>query len=175
MPDRPIADPISPLSPRHAHVLAVDLGGTSFRAALVDEDGRIAHACAIDSPAGTGLQSGWDEIDADEWWRGLQILCDTLAQHAGSGFDAVAAIAICGVTRTQVFVDADGAPIRPAITWRDTRTAGDVAQWLRGMSRDHPEAAQINAFHPWARVAWLLRTEPQHAARVRVVLEPKAT
>ncbi|MPS79955.1 MAG: carbohydrate kinase [Achromobacter sp.] len=173
MSDRPIADPVSPLSPRHAHVLAVDLGGTSFRAALVDEDGRIAHACAIDSPAGTGLQAGWDEIDADEWWRGLQTLCDTLAQQAGAGFDAVAAIAICGVTRTQVFVDADGAPIRPAITWRDTRTAGDVAQWLRGMSGDHPEAAQINAFHPWARVAWLLRTEPQHAARVRGVLEPK--
>ncbi|WP_332610007.1 xylulokinase [Achromobacter sp. ESBL13] len=173
MSRRPPADPqvSGPAGPRY--VLAVDLGGTRFRAALVDEAGGIAHACAIDSPAGTDLHPGWDEIDADEWWRGLQVLSDTLARQAGADFDAIAALAICGVTRTQVFVDARGAPVRPAITWRDTRTAGQVAQWLAAMPTDHPEAAQINAFHPWARVAWLLRAEPRHAARVRVVLEPK--
>ncbi|KAG1249335.1 hypothetical protein G6F65_019167 [Rhizopus arrhizus] len=65
------------------------------------------------------------------------------------------------------------AAIRPAITWRDTRTAADVAEWLAAMPSGHPESRQINAFHPWARLAWLLRAEPQHAARVRVVLEPK--
>lgn len=173
MSRRPPTDPQSSGPARPRYVLAVDLGGTRFRAALVDEAGGIAHACAIDSPAGTGLQAGWDEIDADEWWRGLQVLSDTLARQAGADFDAIAALAICGFTRTQVFVDAQGAPVRPAITWRDTRTAGDVAQWLAAMPADHPETAQINAFHPWARVVWLLRVEPQHAARVRVVLEPK--
>ncbi|WP_447982698.1 xylulokinase [Achromobacter kerstersii] len=155
------------------YVLAVDLGGTRFRAALVDEAGGIAHSCFIDSPAGAGGPPGWDEIDADAWWRGLQTLSNTLAEQAGAAFDAVAAIAICGVTRTQVFVDAQGAAIRPAITWRDTRTAADVGEWLAAIPADHPERKQINAFHPWARLAWLLRTEPQHAARVRVVLEPK--
>lgn len=157
----------------HGYVLAVDLGGTRFRAALVDADGGIAHACAIDSPAGTAPHPGWDEIDADDWWRGLQTLCDTLAQQAGAGFDAIAAVAICGVTRTQVFIGEQGAAIRPAITWRDTRTAADVAHWLARAPAGHPETAQINAFHPWARVAWLLHAEPEHAARMRVVLEPK--
>lgn len=155
------------------YVLAVDLGGTRFRAALVDSQGVIAHACAIDSPAGSGPQPGWDEIDADTWWRGLQVLADTLAVQAGPAFDAVEAIAICGVTRTQVFVDAQGAAIRPAITWRDTRAAPDVAQWVQSLPQDHPEVRQINAFHPWARIAWLLRTEPDHAARVHAVLDPK--
>lgn len=154
-------------------VLAVDLGGTRFRAALVNETGGIVHSSFIDSPAGSGDHPGWDEIDADAWWRGLQALTGDLARQAGASFDAIEAIAICGVTRTQVFVDAEGASIRPAITWRDTRTAADVGHWLAAMPATHPEVKQINAFHPWARVAWLLRTEPQHAARVRVVLEPK--
>ncbi|MGE8620212.1 MAG: xylulokinase, partial [Achromobacter spanius] len=170
MSDRPHSQ--SP-GPTRGYVLAVDLGGTRFRAALVDADGNIAHACVIDSPAGSAPHPVWDEIDADDWWRGLQSLCDTLARQAGAGFDAVAAVAICGVTRTQVFIDKQGAAIRPAITWRDTRTAADVAHWLARVPADHPETAQINAFHPWARVAWLLHAEPQHAARVRVVLEPK--
>lgn len=156
-----------------SYVLAVDLGGTRFRAALVDSMGAIAHACAIDSPAGTGPHPGWDEIDADAWWRGLQALSDTLAVQAGPAFDAVEAIAICGVTRTQVFVDAQGAAIRPAITWRDTRTAPDVARWVQPLPQDHPEVRQINAFHPWARIAWLLHAESGHAARVRAVLDPK--
>lgn len=155
-------------------VLAVDLGGTRFRAALVDARGAIAHACFIDSPGAAPAQHpGWDEIDADAWWRGLQSLADALSAQAGAAFDAVEAIAICGVTRTQVFIDAQGAPIRPAITWRDTRAAADVGGWLASMPASHPEQAQINAFHPWARVAWLLRAEPRHAARVRQVLEPK--
>lgn len=156
-----------------SYVLAVDLGGTRFRAALVDESGATAHACAIDSPSGAGPHPGWDEIDADAWWRGLQVLCDTLAVQAGPAFDAVQALALCGVTRTQVFVDAQGAAIRPAITWRDTRAAADVGQWLKALPSDHPEVRQINAFHPWARIAWLLRAEPDQAARVRAVLDPK--
>ncbi|MCW0206172.1 MAG: FGGY-family carbohydrate kinase [Achromobacter sp.] len=156
-----------------SYVLAVDLGGTRFRAALVDGGGGIVHACHIDSPAGTADRPGWDEIDPDAWWRGLQSLSDTLAAQAGAAFGAVEAIAICGVTRTQVFIDAQGAAIRPAITWRDTRAAADVGAWLSPMPASHPERGQINAFHPWARVAWLLRAEPQHAARVRAVLEPK--
>ncbi|MNX55574.1 Xylulose kinase [compost metagenome] len=156
-----------------SYVLAVDLGGTRFRAALVDGAGGIAHSCHIDSPAGAGDHPGWEDIDADVWWQGLQSLSDTLAAQAGPGFGAVEAIAICGVTRTQIFVDGQGTPIRPAITWRDSRTAGDVAHWLASMPASHPEFKQINAFHPWARVAWLLRTEPAHAARVKAVLEPK--
>lgn len=158
---------------RRGYVLAVDLGGTRFRAALVDDVGGIAHSCFVDSPAGVGAAPGWDEIDADAWWHKLQTLSDRLAAQAGDAFDAIAAIAICGVTRTQVFVDAQGAAIRPAITWRDSRASADLDAWLAPLPADHPERKQINAFHPWARLAWLLHTEPQLAARVRVVLEPK--
>lgn len=154
-------------------VLALDLGGTRFRAALVNGAGHVAHACHIDSPAGASARPGWDDIDADAWWRGLQTLADTLAAQAGPAFDAVQAVAVCGVTRTQIFVDGQGEPIRPAITWRDARAAQDVSQWLASMPTSHPESRQINAFHPWARVAWLLHAEPAHAARVKAVLEPK--
>jgi xylulokinase len=154
-------------------VLAVDLGGTRFRAALVNGAGAIVQSCAIDSPTGAGDRPGWDQVDAEDWWRGLQRLSDTLAAQAGAGFESVEAIAICGVTRTQVFVDAEGASIRPAITWRDARTAGDVADWLDTLPAAHPELKHINAFHPWTRIAWLLRSEPRHAARVRMVLDPK--
>ena len=60
MSDRPMFPPSSPQTPRTGYVLAVDLGGTRFRAALVDERGGIAHSCAIDSPAGAARQPGWD-------------------------------------------------------------------------------------------------------------------
>ncbi|MGB3276439.1 MAG: FGGY family carbohydrate kinase, partial [Castellaniella sp.] len=67
----------SSLSSRNDTVLAVDLGGTRFRAALVDDKGDIVQTCVIDSPSCRTTQPGWDEIDPDAWWRGLCTLCDT--------------------------------------------------------------------------------------------------
>ena len=154
-------------------VLAVDLGGTRFRAALADTSGTVIESYAIDSPSGDGSPSGRHEIDADAWWRGLQVLCDALAHAAPAAFGAIQGVAICGITRTQVFVDAHGEPIRPAITWRDTRAAAGLPAWLATVPAGHAERGQINAFHPWARIAWLTHSEPQHARRVAKVLEPK--
>jgi xylulokinase len=72
------------------------------------------------------------------------------------------------MTRTQVMVDAAGAPIRPAITWRDTRS-GAIAGELAAASG----VASIDAFHPAARLAFVARREPAVFARARYVLDPK--
>src|SRR5690606_15845121 len=83
-------------------------------------------------------------------------------------------IAACGMTRTQVFVGVDGAAVRPAIGFGDIRAA-DVLERaeaeidLAGL----PEAANLNAYHPAARLLWLKQAEPERYAATRAVLEPK--
>ena len=58
------------------------------------------------------------------------------------------------MTHTQVFVARDGRQLRPAMTWKDTRSDAAAAR-LRERLGGHPEAQRINAFHPLARLAWL--------------------
>ncbi|HEY0294008.1 MAG TPA: FGGY-family carbohydrate kinase [Bordetella sp.] len=153
-------------------VLACDLGGTTLRVALVDAQGAVLADAMVDSPAGSSGE-GWAEIDAADWWRAYAEAVEALAQNAGALFDAAEALATCGVTRTQVFLDAAGRALRPAITWRDARAADVMDEVLAAVPPGHAERAALNPFHPLARLAWLRRHEPAAHARLRSVAEPK--
>ncbi|HEX2552132.1 MAG TPA: FGGY-family carbohydrate kinase [Microvirga sp.] len=149
---------------RTGFALACDIGGTSLRVGLVGEDG-AAEAVAI--PMETPLDArGWSEVAPDAWLDAFRAGCATLAARAPAAWRRVAAVAVCGMTRTQVLVDESGRAVRPALTWRDTR-AGPVAGSLA------VEGEAIDAFHPAARLAWVEAHEPDAMARARRVIEPK--
>lgn len=155
-----------------AVVLACDLGSTSLRAALIDERGGVVGEARRPGPLVTGL-AGAAEVDPDAWWEAFTQVCGSLASDNPHAYASIQGIAICGVTRTQVFVGVDGVPLRPAITWRDVRSE-ELASRLRQRQADrHPEAANINAFHPLARLSWLKEAEPVAAASLACLLDPK--
>lgn len=152
-------------------VLACDLGGSSCRAALIDEHGVTQAEHAVPGPV---LNDHRDrsEVVAQAWWAQLLEATGKLAEQAPELFANVRGIAICGVTRTQVFLDRDGNELRPAMTWKDARS-DDTAARLRETLVGHPEATRINAFHPLARLAWLAENEPENASALACILEPK--
>jgi xylulokinase len=152
-------------------VLACDLGGTSFRAALIDAAGVTRAQSMILGPTAID-RMGWSEIDATAWWRILIEAAGKLAEAEPELFHTIEAVAICGVTRTQVFLGRDRRQLRPAMTWKDTRSEAAAAR-LRERLGDHPEAARINAFHPLARLAWLREEEEACFRALACVLEPK--
>ncbi|RYE29942.1 MAG: carbohydrate kinase, partial [Hyphomicrobiales bacterium] len=152
-------------------VLACDLGGSSFRAVLIDEHGAQRAEHAVPGPA---LNDHLDrsEVEAAAWWAQLLEASGKLAEQAPELFARIQGVAICGVTRTQVFLGQDGQELRPAMTWKDARS-DNVAARLRKTLADHPEAGRINAFHPLSRLAWLTEAEPDNARALAWVLEPK--
>jgi xylulokinase len=154
-------------------VLACDLGGTSFRAALVDDTCAIRAQHAIGGPVSRDDSAGRSEIEPDAWWKLLIEACAGLAAEAPALFDAVEAVAICGVTRTQIFLDRGGRSLRPAMTWKDTRADVLAARLREALDAAHPESAGVNAFHPLARLAWLREQEPETFANLACLLEPK--
>ena len=158
-------------------VLACDLGGSSFRAALIDRRGATLAQSTVAAPAGhDGLAADGaavSEIAPSAWWSALVAAGAELARSEPALFAQVEAVAICGVTRTQVFLDRTGTPLRPAITWKDTRAAGAAARLKSVIDALHPEQAALNAFHPLARLAWLREAEPAAFAALGCVLEPK--
>ena len=147
-------------------VLAFDLGGTRFRAALVNRDGRVAHASTVALTVGAAA-------DPELWWQTLCRLVDDVAISAGADFDAVAAVAIAGFTRTQICLGDDDRVLRPAITWRDTQAEALLPALRQALPANHPETPAINAFHPLARLYFLSRTEPDTLAKLAAVIEPK--
>jgi len=152
-------------------VLACDVGGTSLKTALVDDRGAFVAQAATASPQ--PKQSGSaSEIDTDGWWHGLIEATSALARADAAAFSQIEAIAICGITRTQVFVGHAGEVLRPAISLSDVRMQARMADLVARLPA-HPERAAVNAFHPLARVTWLQQEERATFGRLAAVIEPK--
>jgi xylulokinase len=147
--------------------LCCDLGSSGLRLGVVDAGGEVLAQASV--PLTVGIEAdGRSEIDPAYWHRAFVTAAAQVADSDAGVLDGVAAVAICGMTRTQVMVDAAGVPVRPAITWRDTR-AGSVAAEFAAASG----IASVDAFHPVARLAFIARREPAAFARTRHVLDPK--
>ncbi len=147
-------------------MLAVDLGGSSLRCALIGPDGAVLALHATRHSLGR-------EADAEGWWQGLRDGAAALRRDAPADFARIAAVAISAFTRSLVLVDAAGAPTRPALLFTDARAAEALPALQALLPEGHAEAPQINAFHPLARLAWLREADPAALARSVAVLEPK--
>ena len=148
-------------------ILCCDLGGSSLRVGLIGVDGAIGPLASVPLTVATDAE-GRSELDPVEWWDGFLSAARTVARADAVAFRSIVGVAICGMTRTQVLVDANGVPVRPAITFRDTRS-GDVASEIARETG----LAGIDAFHPMARLAYVARHEPERFAHAAHVLDPK--
>lgn len=154
--------------------LAIDVGTSSVRTALVDRGGAVTHirqrALTVTTP-----HPGEVELDAREIGR-LVIELATQTLRDGGPCDVV------GITNqratTIVFDPQTGQPVGPAIGWQDLRTVLDClvlqgdglrlapnqsatkARWLIQHSGRSPRALRFATIETW--VAWLLTEGGAH-------------
>jgi len=139
-------------------ILAVDVGAGSLRAGLVRADGRVTAAAAIPL-AIREPRRGWAEFDPEHWWHAF-VAATTRVLRALPKSGRVAAVCVCGLTRTQVLLDRRRRPLGPALLFRDRRAAEFAVGGL-------------TAFDAPARLAWIERHQPARFARIDRVVEPK--
>jgi xylulokinase len=96
---------------------------------------------------------------------------------AGGLLDGVRAIGVGGQQHGIVCVDDEGAVVRPALLWNDTRSAGAAEDLIAELDGGAGAWAQAVGLVPVAsftitKLRWLARHEPAHAERVRGVMLP---
>ncbi|MGO4618073.1 xylulokinase [Nocardia sp. 2YAB30] len=144
-------------------VAGVDSSTQSCKVVVCDADsgailrrGRAAH------PGGT-------EVDPNAWW-------DALCTASAGLLDGVDAIAVAGQQHGLVALDAEGAPVRDALLWNDTRSAeaaedlitelGGPQAWVDAVGSVPVAALTI------AKLRWMADHEPEQAGRTAHVLLP---
>lgn len=147
--------------------LVFDLGTSALRAGLVTKDGKTLRRVAVPIRSRERAPD-CHEIDPQAWWRALRRAASLLLDDATS----IAGICIGGATRAQVFLDAAGKPLFPALLFRDRRAIQEAAEIAACFPPVDP-ADTITAFHPLARVAWFHRNQPDLARHLKAVCEPK--
>lgn len=143
--------------------LALDLGSTSARAVLVDEDGEaVAEARRPTEPLFP--QRGWVELDPWHLWNGLR---DSMAEAMAAVSATTDEIAGAGVTTSRetclVWDRATGEPVHPAIMWMSKQTDAIVDRWRReGLDGDFRSRTGLfnDSFFSAAKLAWILDHVP---------------
>jgi xylulokinase len=144
------------------HVLTVDQGTSSLKAALWREDGVVAAEAAeayqLERPEPT-----WAEIDPARWWGALRRATAAVLAQAAVSPDEVACVALDGIGWTLVATDDAFRPLAPAMTWLDRRAEAEA-----NALRARPDAAALvdldanplDAAYLTPKVAWLAAHRP---------------
>ncbi len=152
--------------------LGIDTGTQSTKALLVDVLGEGEAATRVLARAKAphtlieGLGPGVMEQPPAMWWDAVCAVTRELAAHPLALRRGIGGIGVSGQQHGFVPLDARGAVIRPAKLWCDTSTAAEADDLSQRLGR------RIPAGFTASKILWLLRHEPENAARLAHVLLP---
>lgn len=156
------------------YLLGMDCGNTNIKAIILGEDGTIV---AKASKPNIFLMPGpnMQEQDANEWWNSAVEILQTVTKEAGP--DIVKKIrGICISSRTVILlpVDAEGTPLRNAITELDSRSAAELRDIVStigfGQFVSTVGGQPAVAFLP-NKILWFKKNEPELFAKASRFLQ----
>jgi len=135
------------------HILAIDLGSSGCKCAVVGLDGKVLHWSF--SPVEMQIVgSSGAEQDPESWWRAFLKTASRVVKRARK--EKLKIAAICASTQGEgtVAVDSDGIPLSNALTWLDMR--GGPA--LRRVAGSRAGILNIAGFNPVKLARWVQLT-----------------
>jgi sugar (pentulose or hexulose) kinase len=155
------------------HILTIDVGTQSVRALMFNTTGALIAKHQIHIEPYYSDHPGWAEQDALVFWQAIGEACQALWQKA----DVQPSMIACAVLTTQrgtiVPVDAQGAPLRPAISWLDQRRATELPslslKW-RFLLMLAQATDTVRYFQQEAEANWLAQHQPDVLANTHKYL-----
>ena len=157
-----------------AHVLAIDLGTTGLKVAIVRDDGTVV---ALVGRALTThyVADGGVEQDAHEWWRLIADASREALSTSDTNPADVGAVVCTSQYMSVVPVAAHGLPVGPAIMWMDRRGAEHTRTLRRGENLglwlDHHGLAPFGA-DDLTHIALMRHESPDIYASAAAFVEP---
>lgn len=131
-------------------ILAIDLGTSGCKAALVSASGRVHHWHF--RPIQLFLfPDGGAEQDPEEWWTAFLEASRAVLEESGVSRDRVAAVCCSTQGEGTIPVDAEGRPLMNAVLWMDARGAKALKSITQGR-------VNLFGFHPWRLLRWIYFT-----------------
>lgn len=148
-------------------VVGIDSSTTATKAIAWDRGGTAVAVGTAPVPMANPAP-GWFEQDPADWWDAA---CAALRQVTAAVDPArIGALAIANQRETVAFLEADGRPVRPAITWLDERCRDDVAMLSHELGAERLRVLTGKTPDPTPAlysVHWLRRAEPAAFAATR--------
>jgi sugar (pentulose or hexulose) kinase len=156
--------PFAPPAAKDALILAIDSGTQSIRALLFDQQGQLLAKSRVELEPYVSPQPGWAEQDVDYYWQSLCQACQELWAIIGDDKQRIAGMAVTTQRATVVSLDAQGYPLRPAITWLDQRRAQHLPPVGHGwdyLFKGLGQSGMVDHFRSQAESNWLRLEQPE--------------
>jgi xylulokinase len=154
-------------------LIGIDVGTTAVKASLFDDAGKVLQHFSAPYPT-LRPSTGHVEQDPADWMRLVLQALESFQDKAKQ----VHAIGLTSQVNTHVFTDAQGQALIPAMTWADTRAAGEAESLDAKITVEEKLSwwgapLPIDASHPLARMAHVQRHHADVWAKTALVLAPK--
>lgn len=154
-------------------ILSVDLGTTSIKQALIDEQGSIAAVSMREYELLTPNVT-WVECPAETYWDAFKSGLAELLEATGVCPEQIAALGISAQGETLFFLDENDRPLRNAIVWMDNRAAAESEEQRVRFGDEvcyrTTGQVQFDPCWPAAKIMWVKKHEPEVFARTRKIL-----
>ncbi len=152
-------------------VLGIDLGTSSCKTILVNQNGKILNFASAHYPLMTP-HAHWSEQNPEDWWEAM---AESVRQvMLGYSAEEVKGIGLSGQMSGLVLLDQKDQVLRPAILWNDGRAQKECEI----LSQKIPHILKETGNYPVSglvapKLLWLQQHEPHVWEKVKTVLLPK--
>jgi len=155
-------------------ILGVDLGTSSCKAALIDDTGTVV-CTANESYPTASPGPAWSEQNPADWQDAIVKAVPRVLEESDKTSEDIAGVALASAAHIGVLLDAQGAPVRPAILWNDQRTVAEVADLEREAGEEILTASCQAVSTGWTlpHLLWVKRHDPDAWRRTRSILLSK--
>lgn len=155
------------------YYIGVDLGTSSVKLLLMDDDGNIVNTVTKEYPI-SFPKPGWSEQNPTDWYEKTVEGIKELISNIDSS--KVAGISFVGQMHGLVILDENDNVIRPAILWNDGRTTKECDFLNNEYGKDKLTKNTANiAFAGFTapKILWLKENEPDNFKKISKIMLPK--
>lgn len=151
-------------------LLGIDIGTSSTKACLYTDEGQLV-ADTLQEYSIHYPKPVWAEENPNDWLNAAFKCIEIVLKKANSA--DIAGISISGLTPNCVPIDAEGAPVHPAILWIDRRSEAECA-WLKsaiGLEKcSKISGNQIDPYFGGPKFLWFRNNRPKLFAKTSKIL-----
>ena len=148
------------------YLLGVDIGTTSLKAAVFDENAKCMKSVTKDYTL--EVKDDYVEFPAEKYWE----LCSEALEELSAEYD-ISAMSIDTQCETIIVTDENGNPLRKAIVWLDNRATAqaDKIKDHFGEQKVYEVTGQpeITATWPASKLLWIHENEPEIFGNIKKV------
>jgi xylulokinase len=149
--------------------LGIDIGTTSLKAALFDEDGKRIALTNLDYTLSTDPATGFIEFDAPEYVR----MCRQVIDEFTAQYGQIDAMSVDTQGETMILTDEEGTPLYPAIVWLDNRAEREAedmkAHFGNKLVYEVTGQPEITAGWPGCKLLWMKHNRPEVWEKTRKI------